>query len=98
MSQAQIGIANAHYRAGEFQAARSAATEAVISSGGDWADAWALRAICEWQTGAHEQALASFARARSLSRVYANMDTMKKALIFSPEQLQVISEITSSER
>jgi hypothetical protein len=98
MSQAQIGIANAHYRAGEFQAARSAATEAVISSGGDWADAWALRAVSEWQTGDREQALASFARARSLSRVYANMDTIEKALIFSPEQLQVISEIISSER
>jgi tetratricopeptide (TPR) repeat protein len=97
-SQTRIGIANAHYRAGDFQAARAAATEAVVSSGGDWADAWALRAVSEWQTGDREQALASFARARSLSRVYANMDTIEKALIFSPEQLQVISEIISSER
>lgn len=41
-SQAQIGMANVHYRAGDFQAARSAATGAVVSSGGNWADAWAL--------------------------------------------------------
>jgi hypothetical protein len=97
-SQAQIGMANVHYRAGGFESSRIAATEAVVSSGGDWADAWALRAICEWQTGAREQALASFMRAGSLSRAYGNMDTIKKALTFSPEQLQVISEITSSER
>ena len=95
MSQAQIGMANVHYRAGDFQAARAAATEAVVSSGGGWADAWALRAICEWQVGQREQALESFARAKGLSRVYANMDAMERALILSPKQLQAMQEMNA---
>jgi hypothetical protein len=95
MSQAQIGMANVHYRAGDFQAARAAATEAVVSSGGGWADAWALRAICEWQTGQREQALESLARAKGLSRVYANMDAMERALILSPKQLQAMHEMNA---
>ena len=95
MSQAQIGMANVHYRAGDFQAARAAATEAVVSSGGGWADAWALRAICEWQAGQLEQALESFARAKGLSRVYANMDAMERALILSPKQLQAVQEMNA---
>jgi hypothetical protein len=97
-SQAQIGMANAHYRVGDFQAARSAATEAVVSSGGNWADAWALRAICEWQTGAREQAVESLACARGLSRVYTSIDGVEEALIFSPEQRQVFSEMIPPER
>ena len=91
MSQAQIGMANVHYRAGDFQAARAAATEAVVSSGGGWADAWALRAICEWQTGAQEQAVESLRQARRLSRVYNDEVSAAEAMILSPEQLGVLS-------
>jgi Tfp pilus assembly protein PilF len=93
MSQAQIGMANVHYRAGDFQAARAAATEAVVSSGGGWADAWALRAICEWQTGAREQAVQSLRQARRLSRVYNDGTSAAEAMILSPEQLSVLSEL-----
>jgi hypothetical protein len=93
MSQAQIGMANVHYRADDFQAARSAATEAVVSSGGGWADAWALRAICEWQTGAREQAVQSLRQARRLSRVYNDETSAAEAMILSPEQLSVLSEL-----
>ena len=92
-SQAFIGMANVHYRAGDFNSARVAATEAVVSSGGRWADAWALRAICQWRTGGGEQALESLSRAQSLSRVYTSVDGVEKALLFSPEQCQVIREM-----
>jgi len=92
-SQAQIGVANVHYRAGEFEAARSLATEAVVSSGGDWADAWALRAICEWQTGAREPAMASLLQAKRLSRAYRNENSAAASLIFSPEQLAVLTDL-----
>ena len=91
--QAQIGLANAHYRAGDFQAARSAATEAVVSGGGRWADAWSLRALCEWQTGDRAAAGRSFREAKSLSRVYGNADSMERALLWSPEQLSLLAEI-----
>jgi tetratricopeptide (TPR) repeat protein len=96
MSQAQIGMANVHYRAGDFQAARSAATEAVVSSGGGWADAWALQAICEWQTGTREQAVESLRQARRLSRVYNDETSAAAAMILSPEQLSVLSELVSA--
>ena len=92
-SQAQIGVANVHYRAGEFEATRSLATEAVVSSGGDWADAWALRAVCEWQTGAREPAMASLLQAKRLSRAYRNENSAAASLVFSPEQLAVLTNL-----
>jgi len=93
MSQAQIGMANVHYRAGDFAAARSAATEAVLSSNGRWADAWALRAVCEWQAGMRESAMESLLRARRLSRVYNENKSAADMLFFSPEQLAVLSDL-----
>ncbi|MFM8460036.1 MAG: hypothetical protein ACKOB0_14055, partial [Chthoniobacterales bacterium] len=95
LSQALIGMANVHFREGDFEAARTAADDAVAASNGAWADAWALRAICEWRTGRREEALASFARARELSRAYANSDAMARALMFSPEQLEVLAELAA---
>ena len=93
MPQAQIGLANVHYRAGDFESARVAATEAVMSSNGRWGDAWALRAICEWQTGARAQAVESLRRARSLSRVYFDEQSAAAAMILSPEQLSSFGEV-----
>lgn len=93
LPQALVGMANAHYRAGDFQAARTAATEAVVGSSGRWADAWALRAVCEWQTGARDQAVESFRRARELSRAYVSEKSMADALVASPEQLVVLGEL-----
>jgi hypothetical protein len=86
-------MANVHYRAGDYQAARSAAAEAVMIDGGRWADALAMRAICEWQTGDRAAALESFGQARRLSRVYHDKQTMLLALVWSPEQLAVLAEI-----
>lgn len=97
-SQARIGMANVHYRAGDFEAARASATEAVVSSGGGWADAWALRAICEWQTGATEQAVQSLRQARNLSRVYRDEESVAEATILSPEQVAVFAEVSAASR
>ncbi len=90
---AHLGLANVHYRAGDYRAARAAAAEAVLMSVGGWADALALRAICEWQTGDRVAAVRSFREAKLLSRVYDTGDSMQRALVWSPEQLAVLAEI-----
>lgn len=92
-AQAHLGMAKVHYRAGDYQAARGAAAEAVMIDGGRWADALAMRAICEWQTGDRAAARESFSQARRLSRVYQNNQTMLLALVWSPKQLAVLAEI-----
>ncbi len=93
LAPALLGLANVHYRAGDFAAARSAATEAVVSSDRRWADAWAVRAVCEWQTGAREQARESLRQARAISRVYRDEASVAAGMVFSPEQLAVFGEI-----
>lgn len=93
LSQALIGMANSHYRAGDFQSARAAATEAVMASNGRWADAWALRALCEWQTGAREEAMGSLRQAQRISAVYRDTAAVVTAMIFSPEQLAVLADL-----
>jgi tetratricopeptide (TPR) repeat protein len=90
---AHLGLANVHYRAGDYYAARAAAAEAVLMSGGRWGAAWALRAICEWQTGARAQAVESLRRARSLSRVYFDEQSAAAAMILSPEQISSLGEV-----
>jgi Tfp pilus assembly protein PilF len=97
-AQAHLGMANVHYRAGDYHAARATAAEAVMIDGGRWADALAMRAICEWQTGDHTAAQESFGQARRLSRVYRDNQTMLLALVWSPEQLQVLVKILAGER
>ena len=92
-AQAHLGMANVHYRAGDYHAARAAAAEAVMIDGGRWADALAMRAICEWQTGDRAAARESFGQARRLSCVYQNNQTMLLAVVWSPEQLAVLAEI-----
>lgn len=93
LALALLGLANVHYRAGDFAAARSAATEAVVSSDRRWADAWAVRAVCEWQTGARDQARESLRQARAISRVYRDEASAAAGMVFSPEQLAVFGEI-----
>jgi hypothetical protein len=94
-AQAFLGMANVHYRVGDLQAARTAATEAVVSSNGRWADAWAVRAVCEWQTGSQEQARSSLQEARRLSRAYLDKEALEKAMILSPHQMAVFEEIVA---
>jgi hypothetical protein len=92
-AQAHLGMANVHYHAGDYHAARAAAAEAVLIGGGRWADALALRALCEWQTGDRLAAVRSFREAKRFSRVYDSGDSMQRALIWSPAQLAVLAEI-----
>jgi len=93
VSQALLGIANVRYRAGDYQGARAAAIEAVAASNGLWADAWGLRAICEWRSGSGDLAAESLRRAMRLSRVYESGESAEKAMIFSPEQLSALAEL-----
>ncbi len=92
-AQAQLGVANVRYRAGDFVSALAVANDAVLQSSGRWAESHALRALCLWQTGDRERALADFRTAQSLSRVYASEDSMAAALVFSPEQLEVFRQM-----
>ena len=92
-AQAQLGVANVKYREGDFVAALAAANDAVAQSSGRWAEPYALRALCRWQTGDRARALEDFRIAQSFSRVYASHESMVTALIFSPQQLAVFREM-----
>ncbi|MFM8789236.1 MAG: hypothetical protein ACKOEI_05170, partial [Chthoniobacterales bacterium] len=89
----QLGIANVKYREGDFAAALAAANDAVAQSSGRWAEPYALRALCLWQTGNRARALEDFRTAQGFSPVYASHEAMVTALIFSPEQLAVFREM-----
>jgi tetratricopeptide (TPR) repeat protein len=92
-AQAQLGVANVRYRNGDYTGALAVANDAVLQSSSRWAEPYALRALCLWQTGDRERALADFRTAQSLSRVYASDESMNVALIFSPEQLEVFRQM-----
>ncbi|MFM8886815.1 MAG: hypothetical protein ACKOKC_10430 [Chthoniobacterales bacterium] len=92
-AQAQLGVANVKYREGDFVAALAAANDAVAQSSGRWAEPYALRALCLWQTGNRARALEDFRTAQGFSPVYASHEAMVTALIFSPEQLAVFREM-----
>ena len=96
LAQAHLGMANAHYRADDFKAALASAQEAVQTSSGHWAEPYAIRAACQWQTGKRQEGLASLVLAQKLSRVYANEDSMKAAPFLSPEQLATLRQILAS--
>jgi protein O-mannosyl-transferase len=92
-AQAQLGVANVKCREADFVAALAAANDAVAQSSGRWAEPYALRALCRWQTGDRARALEDFRIAQSFSRVYASHEAVVTALIFSPEQLAVFREM-----
>jgi tetratricopeptide (TPR) repeat protein len=93
LAQAHIGVANAYYRAGDYEAALISAQEAVRTSSGYWADPYAIRALCEWQTGRTKDATASLESAQKLSRAYETEESMKAAMFLSPEQLAAMLQI-----
>jgi hypothetical protein len=93
LAQAHIGMANAHYRVGDYEAALVSAQEAVRTSSGYWADPYAIRALCEWQTDRTKDATASLKSAQRLSSAYATEDSMKAAMFLSPEQLATMRRI-----
>jgi hypothetical protein len=95
-AQAYLGMANAHYRAGDYQAARAAASEAVMINGGRWADALAMRAICEWQTGDPLRARQSMARVQNILGSRADWRAMGETLSWSPQQLAILKLIQES--
>jgi hypothetical protein len=92
-AQARLGMANVHYRAGDFASARAAAAEAVLLDGGRWANAMAMRAICEWQTGNMSDAVQSMKRVASILGPRADWREMGKTLSWSPEQLGILKLI-----
>jgi Flp pilus assembly protein TadD len=93
LAQAHIGMANAHYREGDFAAALVSAQEAVRTSSGYWAEPYSIRALCLWQTGRREEALADLRTAQSLSRAYTSEKTLVAALMFSPVQIAAFREM-----
>jgi tetratricopeptide (TPR) repeat protein len=98
LSQAHIGVANVHGRAGDHRSALASANEAILHASGQWAEPHALRAIALWQTGNNQDALESFRHAQSLSRVYDSTDAMASALFFSVEQLDVLGVLLRESR
>ena len=97
-SQAYVGMANVHDRAGDHRAALAAANEAVLHASGQWAEPYALCAIALRQLGNRREAVENFRHAQSLSRVYATEDAMVSALFFSAEQLEVLAELLRESR
>jgi len=93
LAQAQLGMANVHWRAGDMRAALASANDAVANGSGRWAEAYAMRALCEWQTGNRDAALHDFRQARSLSRLYDSESSAAAALFFSPQQLAILGEL-----
>ncbi len=90
---AHFGVANAHYRAGRFDAAREAAGQSVLAAAGRWDDALALRAMCEWQSGRRGEAVATFRRAVAMSRIYLDRAALERAISWSPAQMETMAEI-----
>ena len=93
LAQAHIGMANTHYRAGDYAEALVSAEQAVRTSSGNWAEPYSIRALCLWQTGRREEALADLRTAQSLSRAYSSAESMAAALMFSPDQMAVFREM-----
>jgi len=69
----------------------------VRTSRGQWAEPYAIRAACEWQTGRSKDAAASFQSAQRLSRAYESEESMKAAMLLSPEQLAVLRQISAAQ-
>ena len=92
-SQAHIGMANVHWRAGDYPAALAAANESILAGSGQWAEPYALRAIALWQIGRRDDAVASFRTAQGLSRVYNDESAMRALLFFAPDQLGVLGRL-----
>jgi tetratricopeptide (TPR) repeat protein len=97
LAQAHIGMANAYYRTGDYAAALVSAQEAVRTSSGYWAEPYAMQALCQWESGKKQEALASFAMARKLSRAYESEASMRAALFLSPEQLATMRQILAAQ-
>jgi protein O-mannosyl-transferase len=92
-SQAHIGMANVHWRAGDYPAALAAANESILACSGQWAEPYALRAIALRQIGRRDDAVASFRTAQGLSRVYNDESAMRALLFFAPDQLGVLGRL-----
>ena len=85
-------IAEIERKAQEAEA-RAAAAEAVLVGGGRWADALALRAICEWQTGNASDAVRSMKEVARILGPRADWREMGKTLSWSPKQLTILRRI-----
>ena len=90
---AYFGLSDAAFRCGDFTAALVPAICAVDTSSGRWADPYAMRALCEWQTGQHAAARESFRRAAHLSRVYSDPDSVRRSMLWSSDQQLLLRDI-----
>jgi len=63
-----------------------------------WSEAWALRVVYEWQTGARDRSLQSFREARRWSRVYQDEDSVADPMFFSPVQVVMIGNLLQASR
>jgi hypothetical protein len=93
LAQAHVGMANAYFREGDYQTALESTQKAVRASSGLWGDPYAILAVCAWKAGERHEALVGLAKARKLSRAYESEQSMKDAMILSPEQLETMNEI-----
>jgi protein O-mannosyl-transferase len=98
VSVAHLGLANDSYRAGQFEQARVSAAEAVVLSRGQWDEALAFRAICEWQSGHRAEAVETFRALLRLSPRFRDIDRLAQTLFWSPEQLEVMREVAAAAR
>ncbi len=96
VSVAHLGLANCSYRAGQFGLARISASEAVVLSRGQWDEAMAFRALCEWQAGDRDAAIATFRALLRLSPRFRDIDRVAQTLFWSPDQLQVMREVAAA--
>lgn len=93
---AYVGLANCAYRAEDFSAAERFAAQGVALSRARWDDALALRAVCEWQTGRHEDAAATFQELLRLSPRFRDIDSVQKSLFWPPGQIAVLHQIAAA--
>jgi hypothetical protein len=88
----QVGLANVHYRRGEFVEAYAAISEAVLYSGGQWDDAIALKAVCAWSAGKRGAALQAVADLTTLSPDY-DVSRNPARLAWLPAQAKALEEV-----
>jgi hypothetical protein len=98
VSVAHLGLANDSYRAGRFEQARVSAAEAVLLSRGQWDEALAFRAICEWQSGHRAEAVETFRTLLRFSPRFRDIDRLAQTLFWSPDQLEVMREVAAAAR
>lgn len=93
---AYLGLANEHYRRGEYEASLRFAAEGVSASRARWDDLVALRAMAEWKTGRQDEARSTFHLLTGTFTDYRDLGHRRLELRCSPEQRATLKEISAS--